>query len=584
MLISLNWIKDFVDIPPTLSSRELAEQLTLAVCEVEKVIESEWDLSGVRVVRVEKVESHPEADKLRLVTFDDGGGVPFQVVCGAANVRPGLKTFYAPCGSVLAGGLKLEPKKIRGVLSEGMLCSSNELGMGEDAAGLLELPEDARPGTTFLEYTGQEEDTLLDIDNKSLTHRPDLWGHLGMAREWSAILKTPLKKDPGASGEKLSFTGKSPVKVKVDSDSAGLAYYGLSLDNISVGESPSWMRQRLTALGHRPINSIVDISNYVMLEMGIPNHIFDRDKIDGDTIAVRSLKGDESFTTLDEVERRLEQGDTVVCGGEEPLVIAGIMGGEKAGVTEQTERIFIEVANWKASAVRRTSTRLGLRTESSQRYEKSLDSQLCEGVLYRIVELIVQLNPGTTIVGVVEKDGPELAAPKPLVIETSIPNMERVLGIPLDAAEVADIFRWLDFSVEERGNGRWALTVPTYRATKDIQQEADLIEEVGRHIRYDSITAQPPVLEVAPVRFESRTVFGQEVAIVFGETLRLSRGDELSHVGGQAFGKISLAAGSASILKASPFPGSPVYAPVLDPHPFGNSRSQCQALCSISLF
>ena len=511
MLISLNWIKDFVDIPSTLSGQELAEQLTLAVCEVEKVIASDRDVSRVRVVCVEKVDPHPQADKLHLVTFGDGEGESFQVVCGAANVRPGLKTFYAPCGTVLEGNIELEPKKIRGVMSKGMLCSAKELGLGQDESGLVELPQDAPVGKTFFEYTDQREDILFDIDNKSLTHRPDLWGHYGMARELAAILKVPLKIPLGASGEVFSFEGDSPIQVKVEKDSAGLAYYGLSLDHVTVGESPSWMRQRLMALGHRPINSIVDISNYVMLETGIPNHIFDRDKIGGDSIWVRALKGDESFVTLDEVERKLEKGDTVVCGEEEPLVIAGIMGGEKAGVTEGTERIFIEVANWKASAVRRTSTRLGLRTESSQRYEKSLDSQLCERVLYRIVQLILELNPRASIVGKVEKDGPELSPPKPLVIETGIHNMERILGIRLDPEQVTDVFKRLDFAVEKRAEGRWFLTVPTYRATKDIEQEADLVEEIGRHIRYDSITPVPPRLEVAPVGLSNEQVLARRL-------------------------------------------------------------------------
>ena len=507
MLISLNWMKDFVDIPSTCSGRELADQLTLSVCEVEKVIESGGCLGQVQVICVQKVEPHPQADKLHLVTFDNGGTKPLKVVCGAGNVRAGLKTLFAPCGTVLADGTKLEPKKIRGVLSEGMLCSSRELGLGEDSEGLLELSEDARPGESYLEHAGSREDILFDIDNKSLTHRPDLWGHYGMARELAAIFKTPLKKKMGASSEGFMLGENSPVKVSVGGRSAGLVYYGLSLDGISVEESPPWMQERLSSLGHRPINSIVDISNYVMLETGIPNHIFDRDKIGGDTICVKALEGTQSFVTLDGVERSLEKGDTVVCGGDEPLVIGGIMGGEKSGVTEKTGRIFIEVANWKARDVRRTSTRLGLRTESSQRYEKSLDSRLCEGVLYRIVELILQLNPKSKIVGKVERGGEEVNPHKPKVIRTNMARMERVLGTELEDREILDIFHHLGFAVDLKNEGTWAVTVPSWRATKDIGQEADLFEEVGRHIRYDSIRPCPPKLEVAPVRL------GHELAL-----------------------------------------------------------------------
>ena len=511
MLISLNWLKDFIDIPPSCSGRDLAEQLTLSVCEVEKVIETGGRFGKVQVVRVENVEPHPQADKLHLVTFDNGGEKSLRVVCGAPNVRIGLKTVYAPCGTVLANGLKLVPKKIRGILSEGMLCSSNELGLGQDTQGLLELSDDALPGKSFLEHINQREDTLFDIDNKSLTHRPDLWGHYGIARELGVVLKTSLKKNFGASVEEFSFTENSPIKVEMEADSAGLVYYGLSIDNIAVGESPVWMQQRLSALGHRSINSIVDISNYVMLETGIPNHIFDRDRIEGDAIRIKVLKEGQTFTTLDGIERTLERGDTVVCGGEDALVIAGIMGGEKAGVAEQTGRIFIEVANWKAEAIRRTSTRLGLRTESSQRYEKSLDSCLCERVLYRIVELVLQLNPKAKIMGKVERDGKELSPPAPRVLSTSPVRMEQILGKKLDPDEIKDIFRRLEFVVEEREAGCWTVRVPSHRATKDIEEEIDLIEEIGRHICYDSITPHPPHLKVAPVRLSNAQVLSRRL-------------------------------------------------------------------------
>ena len=511
MLVSLNWLKDFVDIPPSCSGQELAEQLTLSVCEVESVIETGHTLGQVQIVHIESIEPHPHADKLKLVTFNNGGKKSLQVVCGAGNVRPGLTTVYAPCGTVLADGFKLEPKKIRGILSEGMLCSSRELGLGQDAEGLLEISEDVRPGTSFLEHINQKEDTLFDIDNKSLTHRPDLWGHYGMARELAVVLKNSLKKKFGSSADQLSFSQDSPVKVRVDEDSAGLIYLGLSVDNLTVSKSPLWMQQRLNLLGQRPINSLVDISNYVMLELGIPNHIFDRDKIGGNTIHIKALKEKDTFITLDGVVRALEVGDTVVCDEKEPLVIAGVMGGEKSGVTEQTGRIFIEVANWKASAVRKTSTRLGLRTESSQRYEKSLDSCLCEKVLYRLVELILEIHPESKIVGKVERAGKELSPPKPLLLETSLLKIEQSLGKKLRSQEVLDIFQRLDFDIKDKGNDCWDVRVPTYRATKDIEQEADIIEEIGRHIRYDSIGPCPPRLEVAPVRLSNEQALARRL-------------------------------------------------------------------------
>ncbi len=506
MLISIDWISDFVKLPE-LSPKEIGERVTLGCCEVEDVVASNAHVTKVRVAQIKQIEPHPEADKLNLVTFDFGSGKDFRVVCGAANVRVGLKTFYAPTGVTLPNGLTLEPKKIRGVLSEGMLCSEEELGHAEESSGIIELPEDAVVGTTLADYHNEKSDVLLDIDNKSLTHRPDLWGHYGMAREFAAIFESELKVPYGlewAKNLKAKIPGgKSPMGVEIKGESAALCYYGLSLDHVKVGPAPEWMQTRLKAVGLRPINNIVDISNYVMLELGMPLHIFDRDKIKGDKVVISALTSACEFETLDEVKRELVPGDTVISDETGPLVIGGLMGGLSSGVSDATTKIFIEVANWKAASVRRTSTRLGLRTDSSQRYEKTLDSKLCERTLLRTLELILQLCPEAKVQGSIEYDGVDLSAIKPVVIHSSFSKIERVLGHKVGSERIAKILNALDFALEVKGDDL-TITVPSYRATKDVEVEADIIEEIGRIVGFDHIAASSPLLPVAPVSLSSK--------------------------------------------------------------------------------
>ena len=526
MLISLNWIKDFVELPE-LDADELANSFTMTTAEVEDVKTTFKHLKEIKVAQIDSIKKHPEADKLNLVTFSFGSGKTKEVVCGAPNVREGLKIPYAPLGTTLPNGLTLEPKKIRGILSEGMLCSQVELGIGEGSSGLMELDEHATVGQSMLEYLNLSVDVVLDVDNKSLTHRPDLWGHYGLAREFAAAHSKELKKPYGEEWKKNLETNfnvsKSPITPKVDEDSAGLAYWGLSLDGVKVSESPEWMRNRLEAAGLRPINNIVDVSNYVMLELGIPLHIFDRDKIEDGVIHIKQLAEEQTFQTLDEVDRDLVAGDTVICDSKKPLVLAGIMGGHNSGVSDNTTKVFIEVANWNAERVRTTSTRLGLRTDSSQRYEKSLDSTQCYKTLLRTLDLILQLCPEAKVVGKPEYDGEKLENIKPLVIETSIKKIKSTLGHELSDEELIRIFRSLDFGVEEE-NEQLKVTIPTFRTTKDIECEADLVEEVGRMVGYDNIVPVAPLTELNTTKLEpgkkiSRKI--QDYLSLKGESLEI---------------------------------------------------------------
>lgn len=513
MLISLNWIKDFVEIPD-LPPKELGSLFTLATAEVEDVITTGAALKPILCVEIKSLKPHPDSEKLNLVTFDYGKGQLKEVVCGAPNVKVGLKVPYAPIGTTLPNGMTLEPKKIRGILSDGMLCSETELGMGEGKSGLMELRSDVVPGTPIIDYLKLESDVILDVDNKSLTHRPDLWGYLGLAREFAANHKKPLKNPYTAEWQKNIEAkisgGSSPIKLDVDANSSCLAYYGLSMENVKIGPTPEWMKNRIESVGLRSINLIVDISNYVMIELGIPNHIFDRSKIAGDKIVVKHAGQNTTFTTLDDVKRDILPTDTMISDSAKPLVLAGIMGGAESGVSESTTNLFLEVANWEAPEVRKTSTRLGLRTDSSQRYEKTLDSNLCYRTMLRLVELISELCPGAKVVGSVEKFVNESKLSKPLTLEISHKQINSDLGMEIPKDQVIDIFTRLDFKVTDK-NSTFEVVIPTYRTTKDIYCKADLVEEIGRMIGYDNITPVSPMLPVKPVRLSSLKQFHRKI-------------------------------------------------------------------------
>ncbi len=503
MHISIDWIKDFTDLPD-LPDRELATRFTMATCEVDGIETVGAALEQVSVAEVTGVEPHPNADKLSLVTFDAGTKTG-RVVCGAPNVAVGQKVPYAPVGTTLPVGFTLESKKIRGVLSEGMLCSEAELGLGEDASGLMILSADALVGTPLTVYLNLHRDLLFDIDNKSITHRPDLWGHYGMAREFAAVFGHPLRVPYDEAWEarlKAAFTDDvPPVTLDVNVDSANRGFTAVTVDGITVGESPAWMQRRLNACGMRPINSIVDISNYVMLELGMPNHIFDTSTLKGGKIVVRRAGERQGFITLDEQERVIEPVDTMVCDAERPNGIAGIMGGLESSVTADTSRITIEVANWDAPQIRRSSARLGLRTDSSQRYEKSLDSGLLERSLLRLLDLVLQLNPGARPVGGLQMAN--MPSVKPLIITVHPDRITRELGKEVSAAEIRRILESLEFTVTEDAAGAFAVEVPGWRATKDIECEADIVEEIGRIVGYDNIVPEPPLTRPLPVRLSA---------------------------------------------------------------------------------
>jgi phenylalanyl-tRNA synthetase beta chain len=508
MLVSLDWVNDFVKTPSDLSAKEIGEKLTLSTAEVEEVNEVNAYYKQIKVVEITSIEPHPEADKLNIVTFKVSDKKTFQVVCGASNVKVGLKTPFAPIGTTLPVGFTLEPKKIRGVLSEGMLCSEEELGLADSSAGIMELPASTQIGVTLKELWKKNVDTIFDIDNKSLTHRPDLWGHYGFAREFATIYNTKLvnKYDQKWLDNIKSKIPKTdgPLKVKIESDTSCQSYYGISMEGVHVEESPQWLKDRLIAVGLRPINNLVDASNYVMMELGHPLHVFDRDEISGDTLLIKSADDNSDFTTLDDVSRKLIKTDTVICDNNQALVLAGVMGGLSSGVQDKTKKIFIEVANWKASRVRDTSTRLGLRTDSSARFEKTLDSAQCEHTLVRAIDLILELCPEAKIVGGIQCA--EEGRIEDLSIDMSINEIVKTLGKDVSKERIVEILTSLEFGVVQSKESL-KVNVPSFRATKDVSLKADIIEEVGRIIGYDNIVSQSPLLDVNPVRLSPAHTF-----------------------------------------------------------------------------
>lgn len=513
MQISLNWVREFCPFETTESPREIATRFSLHTAEVESVFERCGGLEGVVAARIRRILPHPDAERLHVVETELGSGRTTEVVCGAPNVREGMVVPYAPAGTVV-GGQVLQEASIRGVVSKGMLCSERELGVSPEAEGLWELPEDVPPGTPLYEVFPELKDVILEIDNKSLTHRPDLWGHYGIAREFSAIYGTPLR--PLKVAERLATRPGTPaIRVSISGEGVGgrdgmcRRYCGLQIDGVKIGPSPPWLRHRLLAAGTRPISNVVDVTNYVLHEIGQPLHAFDVAKISGGQIIVRRGNPGEKLRLLDGSEVELTPEDCVIADAREAVALAGVMGGAGSEVSESTVSVFLESANFSAVRIRRSSIRVGKRTESSLRFEKSLDPENARTGILRAARMILELCPGARVVGPLQDIG--YSPPAPIEIRTDASFISKRLGVEIPAEEVRDGLRRLGFGVRGRLEGEWSVKVPSWRATKDVSLAEDLVEEVGRIYGYGRIPAYPPSWSVEaprgnPVRKMERAV------------------------------------------------------------------------------
>ena len=517
MIVSRRWLEALLDRP--LDARETAERLTMHVAPVDAVVPLHQDLGDIVVARVLEVNKHPNADRLTLCLVDAGSaGGPVQVVCGARNVQAGKSYPYAPVGAVLPGGVRLERKPIRGVESNGMLCSAKELGLGDDHAGILELDTAAPPGSRFVDVVPvADHQIIIDVP----ANRPDLLGHKGVARELAAILGGAVKLPPisGAGGAATAAEGGVPagrsrapgagggeaaragghaglggprgpttsgvvdgVHVRLEDPEGAPRYMIAVIRGVKVAPSPPWLAGRLSSIGQRPINNIVDATNYVLFEVNQPLHAFDLAKLRGPAVVVRRAKPNEPIVTLDGVQRTLTPEMTAICDAERPTIIAGVMGSAASEVTESTTDLVLECAYFQPTRVRRTRRALGLSSESSYRFERGIDQLGMPAALRRAIDVIVAVAGGAL------REPPLDLWPQPVQEKTISLRPERashLLGVPTERAELERLLTSLGFFVAPKdGGNRLAVQVPGWRP--DVTREVDLIEEAARLKGYDA--------------------------------------------------------------------------------------------------
>lgn len=487
MHLSLNWIKEFVDLKGNITPEELGKLITLKTAEIDGVHEQGKGLDGVVVGEILEFHKHPNADKLNVAKVDIGKKEPINLIFGQMLVMEvGKRVPVAVAPTTLPTGMVIEERDMRGALSQGMLCLDQELGLKAEGVSIQYFPN-LPPGTPIVEAM-ELNDIILEVDNKAITHRPDLWSHYGFAREIAAITESKLK--PVTPKVEIPTQGESP-KIDVKDKKLCTRYLGLIIENIKVAESPKWLQDRLLGIGHGSHSNIVDVTNYVMAELGQPLHAFDKSKIKNG-ITVRKAKKGEKTLSLDDKERTLSSDMLVIADDEKVVAIAGVMGSKKSEITETTTSIILESATFNSSSVRKTSTKLNLRTDAVQRFEKALDPHLAELAIKRAAELILQVCPEARI------SGPAIDvknfSEKPLEINLSIPTTVSKIGVPLSREEIKNLLEKLEFKVVDKSKTTLRVTVPTFRATKDVTSEDDLIEEVARLYGYDNIPATLPIL------------------------------------------------------------------------------------------
>lgn len=489
MFISMNWISEFTDLSG-INLRDLIGRFTLSTAEVEDIYEYGKNIRDVVVGKIIEINDHPNSKKLHLVKVDIGSEV-VGCVCGAPNVFVGAIVPFAKLGGQV-GDLEIKEAKIAGEISHGMCCSEKELGISEDHSGLMIL-EDNYPLGTDIKTFMQLEDTVFEVDNKSLTNRPDLWGHYGIAREISVLTKRPLK--PLEVADTSIYKDLPGIDVKVENNDKIYRYSCITVANIKEKKSPINMKIRLTYCGMRPINLLADLTNYLMMEMGQPMHAFDHSKVS--KIRVKTYPDTVNFLTLDGVERRVDSDTLLICDEKEPVAIAGIMGGELSEITDNTDSLLLESANFDGVSVRKSATRIGLRTDASARYEKIIDPELTVPAIERFIKLLTDIDPGVKVTSsltdcyVKHYDTIKIDFDKAFV--------DKYTGINISVEQIEETLTALGFGVTRKAND-FSLVVPTWRATKDVTIKADIIEEITRIYGYDNFDICSTRSFLSPVR------------------------------------------------------------------------------------
>ncbi|MFW6271840.1 MAG: phenylalanine--tRNA ligase subunit beta [Desulfosalsimonas sp.] len=518
MKVSLDWLRQYVDID--VRPHELADLLTMAGLEVEAVTDPHEHLCPIVVGRITEISPHPDADSLFCCSVDIGSGTA-KIVCGAPNAKTGMNAPCAPAGTILPSGIEIKKTKIRGRISEAMLCSEAELGLGDDASGLMILDKDAAPGTPIKEALGLQ-DTVFEI---GLTpNRPDCLCHIGVAREIAALQgkklmppDVPQITSKGKAAENTSVTIENPEFCP--------RYSAQLVFNIKTGPSPAWLQQQLRSVGLKPINNIVDITNYVMMETGQPLHAFDFDRLAEHRIVVRTpRKKEDVFTTLDGKSRKLDSETLLICDGEKPVAIAGVMGGENSEIMETTTRVLIESACFDPVSIRKTAKRLGIATDASFRFERGVDPGATVYAMNRAAHLMSQIANGKIIDGIIDEN------PRPYkekTISLSTHKTNRHLGTCLGTKEIAGYLESITFSVNHIDSDMLEVSPPSFRV--DVARPEDLMEEVARLWGYNRISttfpqitaqAEPPGknLETRELIRDLMTGFGFNEAVNYSFT------------------------------------------------------------------
>ncbi|MBU4481859.1 phenylalanine--tRNA ligase subunit beta, partial [Patescibacteria group bacterium] len=531
MKISLNWLKQYIDLPKNITPKKLAEDLIMSTVEVESIKNQAEEFENIVVGKIVKLKKHPNADKLKIVMTDIGQPEPVQIVCGGANLKQGMFVAVAlPGAKVKWHGqgepVVLEKVKIRGQESFGMICASNEIGlenrfpcgeMSRNSAGsrstageILDLNKIVQ-SKTLNQQIGQNlsealgfNDVIIEIENKSLTNRPDLWSHYGIARELSAIYNLPLCHPELVSGSNIKSRNKFGMTVKIQDENLCSRYIGCVVKNIKIAPSPEWMQKRLEAVGLRAINNIVDITNYVLMDVGQPTHAFNKTLIHTDVntdktqIIIRNAKKGEKIQSLDGEERELDENMLVIADSEKPIAIAGIIGGANSEIDKNTTEIILESATFNAMSVRKTSQKLNLRTEAEIRFEKNLDSNLAETAMLRMLYLIKKIIPESEITEYIDEFP---VKPKNKIIKINHDFIEKRIGQKFNSEEIIKILSRLGFKVEE-SNGAYKILVPSWRATGDVSIPEDIVEEVARIYGYDNLKEKVEMIEMDKAKYQ----------------------------------------------------------------------------------
>jgi len=504
MLISYNWLKNYVAINEPVE--KVIDRIIHAGVEVANVRHLGKDITGVVIAELLSVEKHPKADRLSLTKVSTGTET-FQVVCGAKNIAVGQKVPLAKVGAVLPGDFKIKEAKIRDIESFGMLCSAKELGLAEDAEGILILPADAPLGADFLPYMGLP-DTLFELE--ITPNRADLLSHIGIAREVGALFNLPVQLTAVPKPTESKTATSSKIKVAIEAKDLCRLYTCRVIEGVKVGPSPQWLAQALEKIGQKSINNIVDVTNFVLHELGQPLHAFDLGQIHGSQINVRKAKKGEKIPLLDKTERELKEDMLVIADADRPVALAGIMGGSNSQVTEQTQTILLEAALFLPGTVRKTARQLGISTDSSYRFERGIDPQGVEAALQRAASLIVEVAGGQLAKGVVSAVTQDF---KPAQVKFRPSRANAILGTNLSDKAQLQILKGLGCQFEAEVGDVLVVQCPSYRL--DLTREIDLIEEVARLAGYDQIPTVAPKISSVLSDIKSGAPYEKEIRFIF---------------------------------------------------------------------